>query len=97
MIFFKKLRNAVKDLYARVNTIEQTILNVSYGVEVPDTVDCEICGCRVRKEYAKKGKGEVRIKKQYSPFLRVTDGYSEDVEFIFTPFWCKRCAPKDEK
>jgi hypothetical protein len=92
MIFFKKLRNIVKDLYVRVNYIENKISNIQYGVDIPGTVDCEGCGCRVRQEYAKKGKSEVRIKKQYHPFF----GCMKDSEFIFTPFWCKRCAPKDE-
>lgn len=92
MIFLKKLRNVVKDLFERVNTIEKRISNIQCGVEVPDTVDCEGCGCRVRKAYAKRGKSEVRIKEQYFTFR----GY-QDVEFIFTPFWCKRCAPEDKK
>ena len=91
MIFSKDLRNVVKDLYASVNTIEHKISNIQFGVEVPDTVDCEVCGCRVRKEYAKQGKSEVRTRRGYLHFAW------QNIEFIYTPFFCKRCAPEDKK
>ena len=48
------------------------------------TLDCEICGCLVRKNMAVKGKAEIR-------------NYANKTDCIFTPYYCKRCAPKEGK
>jgi hypothetical protein len=57
--------------------------------EVTKTIDCESCGCMVKKEKSVKGKSEVRTKPIYCDagfVLRIEE------EEIFTPYYCKRCA-----
>lgn len=75
------------DAEKRLKVIETKVSNI------PETVDCEICGCMVRKEVAVKGKSEVRERfngRLFSLFFI----HAED-EYLYTPYFCKRCAPKD--
>lgn len=71
-----------------------------------DVIHCETCGCMVKKDLAIRG--ESKIKNRYPKFntntatgismmlsqmARGDDSPGE--EFIFTPYYCKRCAPKE--
>ena len=74
-------------LKRRVRTIEANIsfLIIKVNSYLEDcTCDCEICGCIVRKSMAVKGKAEIR-------------NYANKTDYIFTPYYCKRCAPKEGK
>lgn len=52
---------------------------------IPDTVDCETCGCMIRKEKAIRGKSKIM---GVPPLWRTP--YWE----LYTPYYCRRCAPK---
>jgi len=52
-----------------------------------ETINCETCGCMVRKDIAIKGKAELKEK-----FNIGIAGYFETYTYMYTPYFCKRCA-----
>lgn len=54
---------------------------------------CEVCGCLVDKGLAVRGKPEIRERRVWG-FMSVI-GRTE--EYIYTPYYCRVHAPKDEK
>lgn len=93
--FSKALR---KDLekYASGGIVEQDLVKMAIDYIHAETVDCETCGCMVNKSIAVKGKSEIR---NCAPLIITLDGHDyagsyPTVEYIHTPYYCKRCAPK---
>jgi hypothetical protein len=85
-MFNKKINN----LIARVAWLEKRLElteKVQIATPIYEFSDCEICGCMVRKKNAVKGKSELK---------EDTDFWHKQ-EYIFTPYYCKLCAPKGRK
>jgi hypothetical protein len=51
----------------------------------PKQYTCETCGCLIAPEFAVAGEKEIRQKKFYVE------------DYIYTPHYCKACAPKGKK
>ena len=58
-----------------------------------DFVECEVCGCLLKKTTAIKGKSEVRDR---SIEMAFEHGYyiPHKREYIYTPYYCKIHQPK---
>jgi len=89
-MFFNKLKRRVRIIEANISFLIIKAVMLSNAEDelsrkvnnyLKDyTLDCDICGCIVRKHIAVKGKAEIR-----------------NTDYIFTPYYCKRCAPKEGK
>ena len=58
--------------------------------EIGDIVSCESCGCLLKKETARKGKPEIRTRKQCG------EG-TDTAEFIYHPYFCNKCGDETEE
>ena len=87
-----------KRINAQIEKLEQEIKNLQSKIlSTPDLVECETCGCAIKKETATKG--ESIIKKYELPYFMMRSCFRDEdtEEHIHTPYYCKRCAPKDKK
>lgn len=95
-MFFSKLKDKVSSISLRVSALEND------KALVISTVDCEVCGCMVKKLIAVRGKGVIKQIEPSYEFGLPTLGYilsfmNMESEYLHTPYYCKRCAPKAEK
>ena len=80
----EQLQEKIIDLQKQINAIPRP----------PEYVECEICGCLLKKDTAFKGNPEVRQKLTptynlyYPPYLE---------DYIFYPYFCKTHIPKEKK
>jgi hypothetical protein len=56
--------------------------------EYADLVSCESCGCLLKKDTARKGDSEIRVRK-------LSESNRESEEYIYHPYYCNKCG--DEK
>ena len=64
-------------------------------VQTVSLVECAKCGCLLWKDSATniRGKPEIRQRK-----VSYYDGsYIQDEDYIYYPWYCKRCAPKQKE
>jgi hypothetical protein len=68
--------------------------SVSPGTVSPyaGLVECEVCGCLLKKETARKGEAEIRLKKTAPTQI---EGYHENEEYIYHPYFCNVCCECD--
>ena len=88
---YKSLTADVKRLFTVTRGMDGRILShVSNGHIT--TIECEVCGCLVRKVIAHKGKREIR---------KVRTGlggtFETNKEYIYTPYYCKSHIPREGK
>ncbi len=87
-----------KELQKQIVELKEDIENRVKKNNLPDLIDCQICGCCVRRSVAIKGKSEIRIHTVFSPYNQaICWPHSQEEEYIFTPFYCKRCSPVEEQ
>lgn len=60
-------------------------------------VECEVCGCLLKKATARKGKDELRYRpiNVFTIAPVVLDPWPEEA-YVYTPYYCKIHAPKEE-
>lgn len=81
----KKLREKVEALKEKIKS-QETV----------SVVICDTCGCLVARSKAIEGKGEIRHRTTWGSGIYA--GLVTDFEkYIHTPYYCGRCAPKEEK
>jgi hypothetical protein len=90
----------MKDQYAR-EKIDCLYQSMNYLLKInpvkKDDKYCEICGCHIKDEFAVKGKEEIRERDvRYHPEQQVFWLYTPREKYIYTPYYCKVHAPKDE-
>ncbi len=98
-------KSVLEDRTKEQNEIAKTIKeNHDKWVKEDDrnaVIDCEICMCMVRKEKAVKGKAVIKKRYYGQPWLKPTLdrlGYdTQDAEYLYYPYYCKRCAPKEKR
>jgi hypothetical protein len=54
-----------------------------------ETVDCEICGCMVRKAISFEGSSEIRHRVEWVNTVVVS--LPINTEFIYHPYFCRGC------
>jgi len=73
-----------------------------------DVIECEKCGCLIKKQARFKGKSEIRQNKSQNVFnspLNVPSlqnyaallGSKAEKEHLYTPYYCLRCKPRTAK
>jgi hypothetical protein len=72
---------------------------ISDAAPKDNTVDCETCGCMIRKEKAVRGASIVRrMYERYEPLMQALtreDRIMVGLDFreeLYTPHYCKRCG-----
>ncbi len=95
-MFHKSLEKRIEDLEKRVDYVNLTVCPSK--ISSSSVVDCETCGCMISVNKAVKGKSEIRIKKgQWEPTFIGGCMLMPDQEYIYTPYYCKRCTSKEKK
>lgn len=93
-----------KELRKKVDTELHEISNITKNIEIEinkkmdklDLVECEKCGCLLKKETAIKGKSEVREEKSYIMSYNDAKFYEKNPkEYIHIPYYCKVHKPKN--
>ncbi len=103
MIFFKKIWKQIRNNRQGLNDLEGATSRIFERIRVLEDhnrfVACETCGCAVVTEKAIRGKSEVR--KRYPDRLSSSGwgmtilSYPPTEDYIYTPHYCRACAPKD--
>lgn len=63
---------------------------------VSETVDCATCGCTIKKELAAEGGSWIKTTPQFIVVDYAGNPIKQKKEIV-TPYYCKRCAPKQEE
>ena len=50
-------------------------------------VECEVCGCLLKKETARKGETEIRVRKTSN----IKECRIDNEEYIYHPYYCNKC------
>ena len=94
-MFFKKWRHKIDD---EVRGIYKSIQEVKNSVDdIGILVECETCGCLLRRWKAIKGKSSIRTQYQpdYDSNIVLNQPMTKQIETIYTPYYCKVHAPKE--
>lgn len=93
----KELRKIVD---IREETFKKHILILDeQKINKKDLVECEKCKCLLKKESAIRGKSEVREREKTDSIAVSIDWNNGTVkypqeEYIYTPYFCRRCGKK---
>ncbi len=104
-MFGSKLKKRVEELEQRVRYLSSqetnNFLRFSECIKKDEIVTCETCGHLFLKENSVKGTNALRTRKERRPNgmtgLYGAYFYEIEVEYIHTPYFCRRCAPKENK
>ncbi len=91
-----------KDILGWIGTIRGDLQNHirQYHTDIPPAVECEECGCLLKKGTAIQGELEVRRERKEhldEVGLHFRGYWFTDEEYIYTPYYCKIHAPKEKK
>ena len=94
-MFFKKWRHKIDD---EVLGIHKSIRALRDNVnDIGTLVECETCGCLLRRWKAIKGKSSIRTQYQRDDdsSIALNQQMTKQIETIYTPYYCKVHAPKE--
>lgn len=96
----KRTKLLMRDLDSLINAIRKEGYKILYdptgdaGIllssrPTASVVDCETCGCQIKKENAIAGEPFIRQRGRW-----VDNSYYGSEDYIHYPYYCKKCAPK---
>lgn len=93
-MFGRKLRVRLNEIQMELNALQSKVSQVNQHT----SFDCETCGCMISKDKAIAGEDQVWTRIEYNVYLP-NGGWmpQREVKFIHTPYYCKKCAPKEKK
>jgi hypothetical protein len=85
MTWWKKDRSEVNNIYDEMRALRESLNKIG------EIVQCETCGCLLRKSMAIKGKSVIHSHKEPVPHAFYYSGgqLEREVEEIYTPYFCK--------
>jgi len=84
-------RESGKEFRLADNSVRIKALEIEHLL-IPETVECEKCGCLLKKETAFKGPGEIRRKE--SRVDETFHRWADYIDYIHYPYYCKVHKPK---
>ena len=101
----KDLNRILSNIELDVDRTNKRVNNLSeiFDKRPEETVACDKCKCRINKSDAVKGNSIIMKRYDSLQVQQKIHGYPEseigepNEEYIYTPYYCHRCKPKQTK
>ena len=98
-----KLEDSNKNISEIAGCAAPCITELTPASPAPETIDCDTCGCTIKKELAVRGESRVQVEYEWAhevwkrycgPSVSNMGLFAPNTrEVVYTPHYCKRCAP----